>query len=624
MAIEDIIYGKNRHLFGGIEPSNMIKFEASVDEEHDNVFIDVILPTDTIIDGQTLCTVEGAVIRRRDDNYPVDEFDGDLVATVKSMSPVRVTDSNTVLGGTYFYSAFPYTKQGVYNRNPANRTVVNEPKPMETFSISYTNNGAPVITIKAELPEGVKGAVIRRSTNGYPVDENDGDLIADISADDTVTDTDLEYGFTYYYAAFTYTETGVYNRSLENSTGVITTFQYTYLYGYDLDTTDSNPSTRVTYPSGVDNETFESAKLDDDDSKLMLYGDWPSEAGEKFMPRPCVVVNGEVAEYLDPNDYTKNIDGTDATRDGVGYNTMMEWPKIWTKRWEEDGIYHFRCSDGPVDSDYECWCNYDKNNNRIEHFYTSAYPVYADHTNAIAYSCPGQLPSSLAYEYAPSFAKKNGDGFDVLALADWLLIQDLVVMITKSTDSQSLLGAGRNSTRKVNGYVDAYGLFGLYVGTGPKIFGMESLWGDIPRYVSGLFANGNYYYIKITKGTKDGSTATDYSSDMSPVGYLTIESDLNFTMSSYSYGGISDFETFSFGRLPKAVDGSTTTFECDYFDASDAGNISKNYAVACVGGAGSITASEHRRAGLFAMKFDDNGGTGYQFFISYKPTLKEV
>ena len=28
---------------------------------------------------------------------------------------------------------------------------------------------------------------------------------------------------------------------------------------------------------------------------------------------------------------------------------MMEWPKIYTKRWEENGIYHFRCSDTPQD-----------------------------------------------------------------------------------------------------------------------------------------------------------------------------------------------------------------------------------------------------------------------------------
>lgn len=29
MAEEDLIFGKNRHFFGGIEPSNMRKFTAS-------------------------------------------------------------------------------------------------------------------------------------------------------------------------------------------------------------------------------------------------------------------------------------------------------------------------------------------------------------------------------------------------------------------------------------------------------------------------------------------------------------------------------------------------------------------------------------------------------------------
>ena len=31
MAEEDIIFGKNRHFFGGIEPSNMITFSAKSD-----------------------------------------------------------------------------------------------------------------------------------------------------------------------------------------------------------------------------------------------------------------------------------------------------------------------------------------------------------------------------------------------------------------------------------------------------------------------------------------------------------------------------------------------------------------------------------------------------------------
>ena len=55
MAEEDLIFGKNRHFFGGIEPSNMQNFTAAIEGEH--VKITAQLPADTVINGQTLCTV---------------------------------------------------------------------------------------------------------------------------------------------------------------------------------------------------------------------------------------------------------------------------------------------------------------------------------------------------------------------------------------------------------------------------------------------------------------------------------------------------------------------------------------------------------------------------------------
>ena len=121
MAEEDLIFGKNRHFFGGIEPSNMQNFTAVIEGEH--VKITAQLPADTVINGQTLCTVEGAVIRRKTTDYPKDEFDGEEVSVIKTST--TFVDSETSATGTYYYAAFPFTTQGVYNRNKANRVVVN-------------------------------------------------------------------------------------------------------------------------------------------------------------------------------------------------------------------------------------------------------------------------------------------------------------------------------------------------------------------------------------------------------------------------------------------------------------------------------------------------------------------
>ena len=306
MAEEDLIFGKNRHFFGGIEPSNMQNFTAVIEGEH--VKITAQLPADTVINGQTLCTVEGAVIRRKTTDYPKDEFDGEEVAVIKTST--TFVDSATSATGTYYYAAFPFTTQGVYNRNKANRVVVNEPEPMEEFSaksVYISSSDTVKVEITAKLPDGVAGAVIRKSTTGYPTSETDGDALTTITTDTVYTDTNVTVGTTYYYSAFPYTSTGAYNRSEANRTSV-TPKKRDYLFGYDLVKSTSSPSGRVSYPDDVDNAGFTPAKMNFGGS--FSYGDWNFAPGEKFMPRPCMLTYaGVVDHYLNPNDYTKKAEG---------------------------------------------------------------------------------------------------------------------------------------------------------------------------------------------------------------------------------------------------------------------------------------------------------------------------
>ena len=63
--------------------------------------------------------------------------------------------------------------------------------------------------------------------------------------------------------------------------------------------------------------------------------------------------------------------------------------------------------------------------------------------------------------------------------------------------------------------------------------------------------------MKITRGTKDGTTVSDYNFDGN--GYKTI-SGVSLTRSGY----ISQMKTEPFGRFPEAANGSTTTYEADY------------------------------------------------------------
>jgi hypothetical protein len=114
-------------------------------------------------------------------------------------------------------------------------------------------------------------------------------------------------------------------------------------------------------------------------------------------------------------------------------------------------------------------------------------------------------------------------------------------------------------------------------GNGVKVFGMEHYWGNMWRRVAGwLWIKGKNAY-KITRGTHDGSTATDYNTTGS--GYIT-ETKVSANTSNVS-GTIKSMCTTPFGRFPYNVGGSDTTYECDafasYYDTSE-----KYYAI--VGG----------------------------------------
>lgn len=574
MAEEDLIFGKNRHFFGGIEPSTMQTFGAIRDTTVNKIKIEVVLPANTIIDGQTLCTVAGTVIRRSTADYPKDEFDGDLVADVTSNTSFY--DESADEKSTYYYAAFPYTTQGVYSRNATNRVyyeysaVVTDVDAMPVFtakSVYDATNKVAAVQLTYEFPEKAIGVVIRKSATAYPETESDGEEVTTVTSNGTFTDTNVVIGTTYYYSAFPYTESG-YSRRTENRAACVPS-KYEYFYGFDISLSDSNPETRVSYPSDVDNASFEPAKMGTDE---FGYGGWSIAAGQKFMPRPCMLTYaGTVDHYLDPNDYTKKEDGSASQVANTSFdgNAMMEWGKIYTKRWTENDVYHFRCSDVKIDDDYECWCNYDRQNQEIPHFYTPIY--FGSNVSDKLRSISGQTNSvSTTAETEITLAKANGNDWYTEVLADRLLIQDLLVMMAKSTDCQTAFGMGTVSASAAiaQGTMNTKGLFwgSTDKTSGVKVFGMENLWGNLWRRTAGYILDNGTQKVKITRGTKDGSTATDYNLD--GTGYKTI-ADLAFTGSSGGY--ISEMKTETFGRLPSGLAGSSSTYEADatWYNNSD-------------------------------------------------------
>lgn len=566
MAEEDLIFGKNRHFFGGIEPANMKQF--SVEIINGLVQLTSVLPDDTVIDGQTLCTIAGAVIRRKLNGFPKDEFDGDFVADItESMVYIDRTISST---DHCYYAAFPYTTQGVYSRSKNNRTSLNADAMIIQLSSAYRS----AVTVSFTIPPGFSGVVVRKGVSGYPATETDGIEVGTYTSSGSFVDENLESDICL-YALFPYDSEGEYIYDDRNRISVQVP-KSSYIYGYDLVKSTSNPSTRVSYPGDVDNTGFTPAKMNFSSGKFE-QGSWNLTPGHHFMPKPCMLkYDGTVSYYLNPNDYSKKEDGSnsDVANTGFGGNAMMEWPKIYTKRWEENGVYHFRCSDVKQGADWDCWCNYDRNDNIIEHFYTPIYFGSVNGGKLRSISGTSQINSYDATEEI-NYAKANGSDWYTEVLADRLLIQDLLVLVGKSTNGQSTFGSGRSSSSNTvsikSGTMDTKGLFwGSNDQTsGVKVFGMENFWGNMYRRIAGWMLVSNTHKVKLTRGTHDGTTVSDYNTTGS--GYLTAGS-----CSGSMY--ISGMSTNSFGRLPSALSGSSSTYECDYVYTSSGTKY------ACVGG----------------------------------------
>lgn len=544
MAEEDLIFGQKRHLFGGIAPGNMRKFEfrSPLNYEQLNTYgqLVAVLPDHTIIDGQVVCSVAGAVIRRKRNGYPINEFDGEKVADISTSQILKISDLATESAQAWYYSAFPYSTQGVYNRNSENRC-------------------------------------------------------ADI---------------------------GEYAEDLP--------------YGYDVNLNDVDPATRVSYPPEVCNYGWLPA------ADLNNVGQhWINAA---FMPTTGVM-SSDMSTFIVAGDNSSKFDALSYPN----FNFLMQWPLLYIKRTVKNNIYKFRVfvraaynesqHTKYVNEGYDCWNNYDGDNNIADHFYTSIYPITnVTHTDKKTgmktdYLLSHPSPNSKMdlekrfFDGCTNFSHNslinaNSAGMDKYRSTDRLvdtdLIFDLLTMMFKTTN---LSGVMYNSSRynictdighditTETGVVSLLYLltdnpFGCYYSEEvkkfrTKIFGMYNLFDD--RMITGLVSSNAHIYTKFTPNTKDESLGIDFNYRDKIHNYL--DSDFlnsgNGYIAEYMYHG-------SIGRSPKGslngVAGLSDNLYCEHTIQSDV-----NYIPVL-----RIDDKKHY------IKFVSSNSTGYKFGLSIK------
>lgn len=446
---------------GGIAPSNMLSFTAFTGNASVKLYIKE--PGDTIIDGQTVSTIAGVKIMRKDTGYPNTENAGIQVVDIKRENfgqyiDTPYEDTGLTNGTKYYYAAFPYSDQNVYNRNPANRAEAT-PKAYE-------------------------------------------------------------------------------------------------LYGFDIDPDDSNPATRISYPADVDNAEWDPMTVNQSTGAYIL-GLWANTFFMKGIRPVMLKYDGTVDYELNHENQNYKLDGTtpsDIANASYEGNAMVEFSKIYFKRWQDASGKHVRVSNFQIDPIYKCY----------QHMYDGAeldkiyLPMFegASVSSKIR-SIAGQTPMNTqtgATEKTQIEANGSGWQFD-----DWMnaqMVTHLLFLLGKSTDLQATFGNGHYTGGSAASSLLQTGTLkdkGMFYGTNGnaavKFFWLENYYGD--RW------DRKYGVVYTTSGHILTKPYPPYNTDGS--GY----EDTGITISGTSGGYISKTKMTEYGEFPVVVSGSETTYQPD-------------------------------------------------------------
>lgn len=389
------------------------------------------------------------------------------------------------------------------------------------------------------------------------------------------------------------------------------------LYGFHFDNNESDSDAKITYIADAVGAV--PARMDYTNG-VFDYGSWLNAF---FMPRPCMVkYGGQVDYYLNPENYAQKVDGTpsDVANESYEGNAMMEWgrdgKKIWMKIVPDETGASVYFSDIQVDSTFHAYAFYNKNNVLMDHFYTPIYNGFKDASGKMRSLSGKAISHSLSGTAEITACTANGDGWYTECIADRMLINMLLILISKSTSTQSVFGQGMTSGGEsamkayLTGSLDAKGMFFGYNATDKavKVFGMENYWGCQWRRIAGLIQKGGKAYYKLTRGTADGSTATDFNTDGS--GYIEHSGALLGT--SGQWQSTQAFDTNL--MIPSGGGASDRTHMCDYYWVNTGATT-----YALLGG----SSGDGSNCGAFCLSLSD-GVSGAFWYRGCAPSLKPL
>ena len=381
----------------------------------------------------------------------------------------------------------------------------------------------------------------------------------------------------------------------ENGNAVAKQKDYS-LFGFKIVCNESDPAHKIKYIA--QNASYEPAHMDYEKDEFN-YGDWADVWFIKNIKPVILKYDGTVIEELMRDDYTQGITGPHAfnvSSDTIPGNVMVGIPTVWVKIDYMNGDDVFYFSDQKLDDKFHAYAHTTASGEVVPYIYLPAYNGYKDDNGRIR-SISGKAPtrSETGTNQISQARANNPNGkhmWDIETLADRNLINLLLLLIGKSTNTQAVFGNGNmnGSNNHAEGSGE-YGILptgtmndkGLFWGSnadnlGVKVFGIENWWGNVYRRTQGLILDEGVYKIKMTYGTEDGSTCEGYNE--TGEGYVTgiplregagistaplQKSNFQAVTGNTCEGHITEMRGSIFGLfIVKGKGGSSSTYFCDF------------------------------------------------------------
>ena len=268
-------------------------------------------------------------------------------------------------------------------------------------------------------------------------------------------------------------------------------------YTVRIDQTDKNPLTCCVYM---------------DDAVGMEKGSSAWDEKEIFRSiKPCLLKNGEVQCYLNPNDFTLDVDGNIVYSSVAECDVMIEFSKFAYRIYDEGNYVYVSISNDAetIAKDPKfSYLPFTRNElGDCEKIYIGAY---------LGHIIDGKLRS--AYTVVPTAdqtigqfrtaAQANGEGYEQYTFYQHTMLQCLYLIRYGNLNGQAALGRGYTEAEEVEFAGTTFDK-GMYFGSPEdgtvhvKFAGIEDFYGNVAPFVDGIYCNELYHIMTATKDFND-------------------------------------------------------------------------------------------------------------------------